>query len=398
MSRRVRVGAAEARRIALAAQGFDRARPIAPTDVRHFRRALSAITVLQLDFVNVLVPAHFLMIWSRLGAYDRDRFERYLYDSGEHIEQWAHEASVVAASDWPLLAYRRAAYCQSKHSPLRKLPKRKAYLQNILQQVEARGETISHDLPKIREPARKPGDWHRSIPRWALEHHFGTGELAVRRRQKNFQRVYDLPERILDACYRGASVPRVDAERELIRKATVALGIATLPDIADYYRMNSRDVLPRVRELVEEGAISELQVEGWVDTAYLSACAVSPRSIRGASLLSPFDPLVWYRPRALRLFDFDYRIEIYVPEAKRRWGYYVLPFRQADSITARVDLKADRKTSRLLVQNAHLEACADATTSEALIKELRAMAEWLELDGIAVKKANAFEKTLAASI
>ncbi len=398
MSGRIRVSAAEARRIALAAQGFGRARPKSPNDVRHFRRALSAITVLQLDFVNVLVPAHFLMIWSRLGAYERDRFENYLYDSGEYIEQWAHEASVVAASDWSLLAHRRAAYGVTRNSPLQELPNCKAYLQNILRQVEEQGETISHDLPKIRGPARKPGDWYRSIPRRAIEHHFATGRLAVRRRQKNFQRVYDLPERILDDCYCSATVPRVDAERELIRKATVALGIATLADIADYYRMKSRDALPRIQELVEDGVVSELQVEGWVETAYLSACAVSPRSIPGASLLSPFDPVVWYRPRALRLFDFDYRIEIYVPAAKRRWGYYVLPFRQADSITARVDLKADRKASRLLVQNAHLEACADATTSEALINELRAVAEWLELDSIVIQKTNAFEKALAASI
>ncbi len=357
---------------------------------------MSAITVLQLDFVNVLMPAHFFMIWSRLGAYDRSRFERYLYHSGEHIEQWAHEASVVAASDWPLLAHRRATFSQWKNSPLNKLPGRKGYLAAILKHVADHGETTAHDLPAVDGPARKPGDWHRSIPRWAIEHHFGTGKLAVRRRRKNFQRVYDLPERILDDHHRTLSIEGPAAERELVRKATTALGVATLPDIADYYRMNIRDVLPRVQELVEEGAVSELAVEGWPETAYLATTATAPRAIPGASLLSPFDPVVWYRPRALRVFNFDYRIEIYVPRAKRRWGYYVLPFRQGDAITARVDLKADREASRLLVQNAHRESCADSTTTEKLSAELQSLASWLQLDGIVVQQSNAFEKALAA--
>lgn len=357
---------------------------------------MSAIAVLQLDFVNVLMPAHFLMIWSRLGAYDRHRFERYLYHSGEHIEQWAHEASVVAASDWPLLAHRRATFSQWKNSPLDKLPDRSGYLAAIIRHVADHGETTAHDLPDVEGPARKPGDWHRSIPRWAIEHHFGTGKLAVRRRRRNFQRVYDLPERILDDRYRAASIDCRAAERELVRKATAALGIATVSDIADYYRMNVRDVLPRLQELLEDGSVSGLSVEAWPETAYLAASAISPRSIPGASLLSPFDPLVWYRPRALRLFDLDYRIEIYVPQAKRRWGYYVLPFRQGDAITARVDLKADRKASLLLVQNAHCESCADSTTAEALVAELRSLASWLQLDGLMIKQANTFEKTLAA--
>lgn len=392
------ISADEARRIALAAQGFDRARPQSQNDVRHFRRALSAITVLQLDFVNVLVPAHFLMIWSRLGAYDRERFEHYLYHSGEYVEQWAHEASVVAASDWPLLAHRRAAFSPSKNSPLHKVPDSRAYLRDVLNRVEQHGETTSQDLPKISGPKRKPGDWHRSVPRWAIEQHFGTGAVAVRRRLKNFQRVYDLPERILDDEHCDRSVSKTDAERELVRKSSAALGIATLPDIADYYRMNKRDVLPRVQELLEEEYLTQLTVEGWQDPAYLASGSKSPRSIPGASLLSPFDPVVWYRPRALRLFDLDYRIEIYVPESKRRWGYYVLPFRQGDAITARVDLKADRQSSRLLVQNAHLEACANEFTSRALIDELRDLAEWLELDGITIRKSSSFEKSLASLI
>lgn len=399
MTRRVRVSADEARRIALAAQGFGRARPDTPTDVRHFRRAMAAIAVLQLDFVNVLLPAHFLILWSRLGPYDRSRFEHFLYDSGEHTEQWAHEASIVASSDWPLLAHRRREFEQWKNSPLNQLPDRDAYLGNILGLIEEQGGTTSNDLPAVAGPRRKPGDWHRSIPRWAIEYHFGTGNLAVRRRLKNFQRVYDLAERIIDKCHRSACIEKADAERELLRKASSSLGIATSHDLADYYRMSNRDALPRIEELVEEGALARVAVEGWSQIGYLASGAVLPRRIPGASLLSPFDPVVWFRPRALRLFDFDYRIEIYVPEAKRRWGYYVLPFRHGDAIAARVDLKADRKTSELLVQNAYLERAADSgDTVDALVRELRSLAAWLKLDRVTIRKANAFAKTLARSL
>ncbi len=396
MTRRVSVTASEARRIALAAQGFDRPRPDNPNDVRHFRRTMAAIAVLQLDFVNVLIPAHFLMIWSRLGPYNRSRFERYLYDSGEHIEQWAHEASIVASSDWPLLAHRRRNHQQWQNSPINKMRNRQAYLDGILETVRAKGAIASHDLPKVAGPKRKPGDWHRSVPRWALEHHFGKGNLVVRERLKNFQRVYDLPERIIEERYCNQPVQQIDAERELLRKASNSLGIATARDLADYYRMTVRDAAPRLKELVEEGALTELSVDGWSDTAFLASAAKSPRSIPGASLLSPFDPIVWFRPRAERLYDFEYRIEIYVPAAKRRWGYYVLPFRQGDSITARVDLKADRKESILRVQHAHLEAAAElGSTADALAHELRSLADWLNLDCVKVEKASAFERALA---
>jgi len=396
MTRRVRITAAEARRIALCAQGFDRDRPANPTDTRHFRRAMAAIAVLQLDFVNVLIPAHFLMIWSRLGPYDRDRFERYLYDSGEHTEQWAHEASIVASSDWPLLAHRRRDFRPWKSSAINKMSNRQVYLDGILEAVRANGATTSTDFPLVEGPKRKPGDWHRSVPRSALEYHFGKGHLAVRRRQKNFQRMYDLPERIIDAAHRDEPLQRADAERELLRKASNSLGIATAHDLADYYRMTVREAMPRLEELVEEGALSRVSVDGWGATGYLAAGARSPRCIPGASFLSPFDPVVWFRPRAMRLYGFEYRIEIYVPAAKRRWVYYVLPFRQGDELTARVDLKADRKSSVLRVQKAHLEPLKEpGSTAEALASELRALADWLCLERIKIEKASAFEKTLA---
>ena len=379
--RRTNLSAAEARRVALAAQGFDRVRPEAPSDARHFRRALHAIGVLQLDFVNVLIPAHFLMIWSRLGGYDRQRFERYLYDSREYTEQWAHEASVVRVSDWPLLEHRRQAWTPWKRNPLETLEDPDVYLQRILEQVQSEGAVTANDLPAAASPRRKPGDWHRPVERWALEHHFGRGKLVVRKRLTNFQRVYDLPERLIDDAHRDYCIDESDARRELLRQSAVSLGIATARDLADYYRMSPRDAEPRIMELVEEGALTPVSVEGWKEQAYLSDKARFPREIAGASLLSPFDPVVWFRPRAERLFDFEYRIEIYVPEAKRRWGYYVLPFRLGDRIVARVDLKADRPAKTLLVRSLHHERGTDIKETEsALQSELGALATWLGLE------------------
>ncbi len=382
--RRSSLSASEARRVALAAQGFDRPRPATPSDVRHFRRALHAIGVLQLDFVNVLIPAHFLMLWSRLGGYDRNRFERFLYDSREFTEQSAHEASIVRVSDWPLLNYRRETWRPWKRDPLETLENPEAYLGSILEQIAADGGVTANDLPAADSPKRgEPGDWHRPIQRWALEHHFGRGQLAVRRRLSNFQRVYDLPERLIDDEYLLQCTTETDARRELLRQSAQSLGIATVHDLADYYRMTARDAAPRVAELVEEGVLTPVDVEGWKDTAYLSDQARFPRSIPGASLLSPFDPVVWFRPRAERLFDFEYRIEIYVPESKRRWGYYVLPFRLGDRIVARVDLKADRPGKTLLVRSLHYEEGVDQKETEsALQNELGALAKWLNLETV----------------
>jgi uncharacterized protein YcaQ len=399
MRRRVRLSAAEARRVALAAQGMHRERPACAPDARHFRRAMQSLQVLQLDFVNVLVPAHYLVLWSRLGAYDRRRFDRFVYNTGDYTEQWAHEASIVPSDAWPLLAHRRAAYEPSRHNPLHKLRDRKAYLAAVLEQVRREGSLTAADLPPLPGPKRKPGDWHRSIPRWALEYHFARGDLAVARRRSNFQRVYDLPERIIPEHRMARSHDKETADREMLCRASAALGVATGRDLADYFRMSPREAAPRIEELVEEGALARVDVENWKEPGYLSLSARFPRAVEGASLLSPFDPIVWYRPRAERLFDFHYRIEIYVPAGKRRWGYYVLPFRLGDRIVARVDLKADRKACRLLVLAAHEEPgvhpgeCADA-----LAGELRSLSAWLALDSIQVTRNSSFARRLAAAL
>lgn len=399
MMRRVRLSSAEARRIALAAQGFDRARPTAAPDTRHFRRVVESLGLLQLDFVNVLMPAHFLVLWSRLGPYDRVRFERFVYGQGQYTEQWAHEASIVPASAWSLLEHRRRAHRMHKNNPLRKLPKRAVYLDAVMDQVQRDGALTANDLPPVPGPRRKPGDWHRSIPRWALEYHFSRGDLIVVKRLPNFQRVYDLPERVLAQEHLSISISAVDAKRELLRRAATSLGVASLKDLADYYRMSPREAGPLIQDLVDDGSITAVAVDGWVEPAFLAVDARLPRSIEGASLLSPFDPVVWFRPRAERLFDFRYRIEIYVPAAKRQWGYYVLPFRVADEIVARVDVKADRKARKLLVLATHEEErIPRATCADELARELQALSDWLELDEVRVTRHNDISRKLAAVI
>jgi uncharacterized protein YcaQ len=359
--------------MALAAQDIHRARPSCEPDSRHFRRVMH----------NVLVPAHNLIVWSRLGAYDRKRFDRHIYGNGAYTEQWAHEASVVPTSAWPLLAHRRAAWRPSQYNPIRKLRNRKAYLSAVLDKVREHGAVTAADLPPVSGPRRKPGDWHRSIPRWALEYHFARGDLAVASRLPNFQRVYDLPERHIPGIHLCEEVSREESERVMLRRAARALGVATRHDLADYFRLSPRDALPRVAELVEEGTLTPVEVEGWTETGYVAAGACLPRSIRGASLLSPFDPVVWHRPRAERIFNFHYRIEIYVPATKRKWGYYVLPFRIGDRIVARVDLKADRASGDLLVRAAYDEpGIARSACIECLAHELKSLAAWLGLERV----------------
>ena len=398
--RRQSLSAAEARRIVLAAQQMDKAGNPATVDVRHLRRVINTLGLLQLDFVNVLIPAHLFVLYSRLGAYDPLRFHRLVYQGREFTEQWAHEASIVPTSSWPLLEHRRKTFRPWAGAAFNNLRNKNKYLQQIIEIIEKNGPSTAQDMPQVEGPKRQPGDWHRSVARSALEQHFGVGQLAVHDRLPNFQRVYDLPERAIDDCYRCHTVDDHAAQRSLLHSAARASGVATLHDLADYYRMSPRDARPRIAELVEEGALSEIAVEGWQDTAYITPRARLPREATRRSLLSPFDPLVWFRPRAERLFGFHYRIEIYVPAARRRWGYYVLPFLKDDALAARVDLKADRKNSVLLVPAAHLEPGAhQGDTAEALALELGKLAKWLCLESISIgRKGNlsaALRKALA---
>lgn len=395
MRRRLCISAAEARRFALAAQGLHKARPTTTPDRRHFATAIENTGLLQLDFVNVLVPAHYLVAWSRLGHYNRDRLDDYLYRSGRYIEHWAHEASTVPVRLWPLLAYRREQWRPWKNNPIERLADPKRYLAEALEIVRREGAVTANDLPQRPGPKRRGGDWHRSVARWALEYHFGSGRLAVAERKANFQRIYDLPERIIPAQHLSITPTEPQAHRELLLIAASRLGIATSGDLADYFRMRGGDVLPRLQELLEMNQLQQVEVEGWSEPAWLAVGARLPRKIDGACLLSPFDPLIWCRPRLERLFDFHYRLEIYVPESRRRWGYYVLPFRMGDEIVARVDLKADRSASTLRVQSAHLEESARAgPVAEALARELRMLATWLQLDRVQIRRRGDFDRAL----
>ena len=398
MKKRTRLSASEARRIALAAQGFGHARPTAP-DARHLRRVVHSLGLLQLDFVNVLVPAHYLVLWSRLGAYDRRRLDALLWGSGEFTEHWAHEASVIPANTWPLLAYRRETYRPWPQSPIMQLRGREEYLRIVLEIVRARGPVTAGDVPPMPGPARRPGDWYRSVARSALEYHFGHGTIAVAGRLPNFQRLYDAPERVIDRSLRLQAHAREDACRELLRRAARAYGVATAGDLADYWRMSPKEARPRIAELLEEGSLAEVAVEGWREPAFLDAGARLPRAIQAGTLLSPFDPLVWFRPRAERLFDFHYRLEIYVPASKRKWGYYVLPFLLDDRIAARVDLKADRRAGRLEVQAAYLEEGVDRRRcARELSRALASLGEWLDLPGVNVRSRAGFARLLAQAL
>ena len=394
---RTSISLAEARRLTLAAQGFEKGRPECKPNRRHIRQVINRLGLLQLDFVNVLVPAHYLVVYSRLGPYDRERLNQLVYEGRDFIEHWAHEASIVPADNWPLLRYRREEYTPWSNSPMMKTRGRKKYLELAIDKVRSDGPLTAHDLPPMKRLSSKPGDWKKSVARSALEYHFGHGDVSVADRLPNFQRVYDLPENVIDEPHFSKTMSRKDAQRELLHRAAKAFGVATIHDLADYYRMTARDASPRIAELVEEGRLRPVEVESWKDSAYIHADARLPRSIECSSLLSPFDPVVWFRPRAERLFDFHYRIEIYVPEKKRKWGYYVLPYLLNDQIVGRVDLKADRKSGTLLVLSAHEEPATDiAEASHALSKELRSLANWLQLDKIKVSRRGPFGKALAA--
>jgi uncharacterized protein YcaQ len=353
----------EARRVALAAQGFDRSRP-ARVHSRHLRQMIR-----QLD----LVP------FSRLGPYDRSRLDDLVYRKREFTESWAHEASIVPVEAWPLLRHRRDAHRVWPYGFDAYMEKNAVYAQRVVNEVRARGPLTSADLPTPDDGQRQlPGSWYGTVPRAVLEAHFGRGVLAVADRRENFARAYDLAERVIAPAHYGRHVAREDAQRELVRMASRAHGVGTAADLADYFRMPVREAQPRIAELVEAGDLMAVRVEGWREVAYLHPDAKVPGQIAAHAILSPFDPVIWFRRRADRLFDFEYCFEIFVPEARRRWGCYVLPFLMGDRLVARVDLKADREGRRLLVQSAQLEEHAPAGLVAAeLARELKTLAEWL---------------------
>lgn len=389
----------EARRIALAAQGFDRPRPNGRANANHIRRAIRRLGLVQIDYVNVLTPAHYLVLFSRLGSYEKSLFDDLIYRRREFTEQWAHEASILPMASWPLLRHRMETHRVRPWGFEKFMNERNDYVERVLNEVRSRGPLSADVLPEPDGmPRRLPGAWGKTIPRAVLEALFGRGVLAVAERRPNFSRTYDLAERVIPAEHHGHRVEREESQRELLRLAARSHGVGTAGDLADYYRMPIREARQRINELVEAGELREAQVEGWREPAYLHPDAALPGRIEASALLSPFDPVVWRRPRAARLFGFDYRIEIYTPQEKRRWGYYVLPFLFGEHLAARVDLKADRAERRLLAQAAHIEPGAEpGAVAEALVAELRALAGWLGLASISVERRNGFSRALAAA-
>jgi uncharacterized protein YcaQ len=400
MSQRDSLSLSTARRIALAAQGFDRPRPTV-VNSGHLRRLLRQIGLLQIDSVNVLLPAHYQVPFSRLGAYDRARLDALIYKKREFTEQWAHEASIVPVEHWPLIRHHLGPH-ERRWGALAKFMEVHAdYAVRVLEEVRARGPVVAGDIDEPNGTRGRGGGWWGwTTAKATLEGHFARGTIAIaERRTAGFARAYDLAERVVPDDHHRRIMSREDAQRELIRLAAKAMGVATASDLADYYRMAPREARQRVIELATAGELREVRVEGWRDPAYLAPDARVPRRIAAAALLSPFDPVIWYRPRAERLFDFDYRIEIYVPREKRKYGYYVLPFLLGDRLVGRVDLKADRAGGCLRVLGAYVEAHASAdSVAGPLATELSTMASWLGLDDVSIARRGSLSSALASVV
>ena len=389
----------EARRLALSAQGFDRARPARVAD-RHLADIIRRMGLLQLDFVNVLTPSHYLVPFSRLGPYDTARLDRVVYRSGGFTEAWAHEASIVPMETWPLLRHRRETHIARPWGFDDIMAEHHEYVEIAVGEITQRGPLGPSDMPDPAHTDRRlPESWYGSVPRAVLEACFGRGQLAVTMRRGNFSRVFDLAERVIPAEHRRRVVARDESQRDLLMVAARACGVGTAADLADYFRMKVGEARPRLAELVEAGRLRPVQVDGWREPAYLHPDARAPRVIAASVLLSPFDPVVWFRPRTRRLFGFDYRFEIFIPAAKRSWGSYVLPFLMDDRLVARVDVKLDRPAGRLLVPGAWIEDHADqAAVAPALARELRALALWLGADVVRIGRRGTFARPLAAAL
>jgi uncharacterized protein YcaQ len=382
--------AAEARRVALAAQGFGRTRPPTTPDARTIRtRVLAHTGLIQIDSVNVLERAHYLPAFSRIGPYDKGKLDRLSQSSPRRLfEYWAHEASLVPVELQPHLRWRMERVDQEGWGSMKRVSQRRPDLVNaLLEELRARGPRSARDLAHLDEPRAPKGPWWDwSDVKAALEFLFFTGAITSARRRR-FERLYDVPERVFPKQILATPTPPEDAaQRELIRTAARAMGIATEPDLRDYFRLTAQEGKQRVTELVEEGELVPVEVEGWNAPAYLHRETKIPRRIEARALVGPFDSLIWHRPRVERVFGFRYRIEIYVPREKRVHGYYVLPFLLGDRLVARVDLKSDRVAKALLVQAAHAEPGAPAETADALAAELSALAGWLGLDRVRVAR------------
>ena len=381
---------AEARRIALHAQGFQGQSRVTKASWPKIAKTVDALHLLQIDSVNVLVRSHYLPLYARLGHYDMAALDKRSYDN-EHrhfFECWAHEASLVPLTLHPLLRWRmaRARNGDGQYKGMDNFGKEnRAYLKSTLAFIEKNGPTRVRDIPG---GGKSDGAWWGwSKGKLALETLFDQGLLTTATRQ-GFERIYDIPERVIPAEVLGLPTPNeADAIRQLVAKSAQALGIATELDLRDYFRLPVAAFKAALAENLEAGILRPVAVDAWKQQGYLHHTAHLPKTAGATALLSPFDPLVWNRARAERLFNFHYRIELYTPEAKRKFGYYVLPFLHGDKIAGRLCLKADRENSTLKVNTAHHEAGVETSSiGPQLDAELKLMAKWLGLEKVVVSK------------
>lgn len=378
---------AEARRIAIAAQGADQGAERYEASASHVRRMVERLGVLQIDSVNVVARAHTLPVFARLGAYNVADLDRLAYGGRRRalFEYWGHAASLMPVAMQPLLRWRMEEAQRGKgvYSGLVRFAEAKAALiEDIVREIEARGPSAVGDFEAHAN--RKSGWWGWSDAKSALEWLFWTGRLTTATRRATFERVYDIPERVLPAAVLAAPTPApADAKRALMAHAAQAFGVATEACLKDYYRLDGQAARQALAELVEEGTVLPVAVEGWTATAFLHKDARRPRRVAARTLLSPFDPLVWNRSRAEQLLGAHIRIELYTPKEKRKHGYYVLPFMYGDCIVGRVDVKADRDKGVLQALSVHAEpGFIPETFAAALADELRLMARWLGLSAV----------------
>ncbi|MEV4532286.1 crosslink repair DNA glycosylase YcaQ family protein [Asanoa sp. NPDC049518] len=391
---------AQARRIALAAQGFTDPAPTGVPTARHLRRVVGRTGLLQMDSVNVLQRAHYLPLYSRLGPYPTALLDKAAYKRPRTLfEYWGHEASLIPVELQPAFRWRMAR--EHQWGGLRRFAEEQPDLVKwVLDEVRESGPLTAAEIERDEPRDRSNWGWNWSSVKTALEYLFWSGEVMAASRNSSFARVYDLPERVLPASVLAEPTPtEAEAHRTLVSVAARSLGVAAEFELRDYFRLPVAGARAAIASLVSEGALLPVKVETWKQPAYLDPSAKLPRWVRGDRLISPFDPLVWERARTERLFHFTYRIEIYVPAPQRVYGYYVLPFLQGDRFTARVDLKADRKAGVLRVPAAWAEPGIDrAATAHALAAELSRLAGWLGLSSVATPEGGDLGGPLGAAL
>ena len=388
---------AEARRLACAAQGFGRTSGATDRDVTDVFSRLGAV---QIDSVNVLVRSQELPLFSRLGPHDRGAIPRAT-SRRRIFEYWGHAAAHLHVDLQPLFRWKMdaARSGRMRHWGLTSFyEENKAFVRRTLKRVQDDGPLTAREISTRTTKKGSWWDWDES--KTALEYLFLVGDVMAKGRSSDFSRIYDVAERVLPPRIATRATPsEADARRELVLRAARAMGVATSADLADYFRLDHASTKRAIAGLIEDGSLRTVSVEGWKETAYIPRGAAVPATMRASALLSPFDSLVWFRPRNERLFNFHYRIEIYTPEPKRTYGYYVLPFMMDGNMVARIDAKADRASGTLLVPGAFAEPKAPlARTATELATSLRSMMQWLGLESIDVGRKGNLARPLASAL